>query len=166
MTSSLTSDLRRSRWTILAMVVAVACLAIALAACSSGRGGAAEAELPGHRDATADDLDGNTFVSASVDGHDLVDDTVVTLTFTADTVSANAGCNTMSGGFTIDDGTLTVAPDMAQTAMACPEDLTAQDAWLAQFLQSGPDATFADDVLTLKRDGDEIVLGNGEMKAL
>lgn len=154
------------RWTALAVVVAAICLAVALAACSSGRGGAAEAELPGAPDATVDDLDGRTFLSASVDGHDLVDDTAITLTFTADSISANARCNTMNGSYTIDDGALTIAPNMIQTAMACAADLMAQDTRLSGFLQAGPEATFTNDVLTLENDGTTIVLGDSEMKAL
>jgi heat shock protein HslJ len=157
---------RTGPWTVLALVVAAICLAIALAACGSGRGGAARAELPGEPDATLADVDGRTFLSASVDGHDLVADTVIALTFTADSISANAGCNTMSGSYTLDDGTLTVAPNMAQTAMACDADLMAQDTWLAGFLIAGADATFTNDVLTLDHDGTKIVLGDSEMKAL
>jgi heat shock protein HslJ len=74
--------------------------------------------------------------------------TEITLTFTDESVVAVAGCNTITGGFDVDDGVLHVDA-MAQTLMACPDELQTQDEWLAEFLGSEPEARLADDVLTL-----------------
>ena len=84
----------RTTFTLLALS------ALALAACGSDDD-TASGSAP-----TADDLDGTTFESTDVTGRELVADTTVTLAFQADAVSANAGCNTMNGGYTITDGTL------------------------------------------------------------
>jgi heat shock protein HslJ len=138
---------------------------VGLAACGNGRGGEYMAELPAKSELSTSALAGQTFVSADVDGEQLVEDTRITLTFTADTLSADAGCNTMHGSYTIDDDVLKVDA-MVQTLMSCGPTLDAQDQWVAAFLQAGPTATLVHDVLTLEHDGTEVVLGNAEMKAL
>jgi heat shock protein HslJ len=55
----------------------------------------------------------------------------------------------MRAGYEIDDGVLTLDGPMAQTLMACPEELQAQDEWVAAFLGDSPTVALADDVLTL-----------------
>jgi heat shock protein HslJ len=103
----------------------------------------------------AEDLNGKTFASTSVSGHELVTDTVVTLSFEDGTVGANAGCNSLSGGFTIEGGALTIGV-LASTMMACDEALTAQDEWLSAFLSDDPAIGLDGDVLTLE-EGDVTV---------
>jgi heat shock protein HslJ len=93
-------------------------------------------------------LAGMTFESTDVAGHDMVAGTSVTLTFDDDGLAVNAGCNTLFGGVTIDDGTLVVGT-MAQTQMACTEDLMAQDALLVSFLEGGPSVRLDGKTLTL-----------------
>lgn len=97
---------------------------------------------------TTADLDGRELVSVSVDGHDLVEGTVITLSFADGSLSANAGCNTIFGSFDIDDGRL-VAEDLASTAMACADELMVQDRWLTDILAIGS---------TITTDGDSVVL--------
>lgn len=120
----------------------VALSTLALAACGSDDD-TASGSAP-----TADDLDGVTFESVDVTGHEPVADTTISLAFRADALSANAGCNTLNGGYTITDGTLEVAA-MASTMMACTEELMAQDGWLAEFLASRPEIALDGDTLTL-----------------
>lgn len=98
--------------------------------------------------AGAPKLDGRTFVSTDVKGHDLVKGSSVTLTFKDGQLGAHAGCNSMSGKYTIKaDGTLDTG-QMAMTEMACAEPLMAQDDWLAKFLP-GAKVSLADTTLTL-----------------
>lgn len=97
---------------------------------------------------TADDLAGSAFESTAVTGQDLVADTTVILSFEADAIGARAGCNAMSGGYSISDGTLEVST-MASTMMACDDALMAQDTWLNEFLASGPEIALDGDTLTL-----------------
>jgi heat shock protein HslJ len=103
----------------------------------------------GSSDVSADDLDGRTFVADEVTGHTVVEGTEITLTFADEAIVAAAGCNTMRAGYEIDDGVLTLDGPMAQTLMACPEELEAQDEWVAAFLGDSPTVALADDVLTL-----------------
>ncbi|MGW6128401.1 META domain-containing protein [Cellulomonas sp. NPDC055163] len=115
-------------------------LAGVLSACSGAAAGGA-------------DLAGKTFVSTAVAGHELVPGSEVTMTFESDRMSVNAGCNTMSGEATWQDGTLEVAEPLAATMMACPDDLTQQDEWLRTFLTSEP---------LLRLDGSTLELGDSD----
>ncbi len=103
----------------------------------------------------APDLEGHTFLSTGVteDGSDrpLVDGSRLRLTFEDGRLSAQAGCNTMSGGYRTEDGRL-VVEQLAMTQMGCPEELMEQDAWLADLLGGGP---------TVEADGDGLVLTSG-----
>jgi heat shock protein HslJ len=96
----------------------------------------------------AGDLADSTFTSDDVEGWTLVEGTEIQLAFTAESVGATAGCNTMTGSWTISESTLEVGT-MASTLMACEDDLQAQDLWLAGFLEGGPTVALDGDVLTL-----------------
>ena len=115
--------------------VTVLALALALTGCSGG----------------GPDLQGMTFTSTDVRGHELVEGTEVTLAFTEDQISAQAGCNTMTAQASWDDGTLELESPLATTMMACDDALTEQDQWLSQFLESSP---------AINLDGTELILGD------
>jgi heat shock protein HslJ len=133
--------------------------ALTLAACGSDdESPAANDSLPGVGSApTADDLADRSFEATEVTGHELVADSTIELVFTADSVAARAGCNSMNGGYSIVDGTLDVSA-MASTMMACSDELMAQDTWLSEFLSSGPAIALDGDVLTLTGDGASLTL--------
>jgi heat shock protein HslJ len=120
----------------------VALSALAVAACGS------DSDSGSGSAPTADDLAGQAFESTDVTGYDLVEGTTIKLGFEAETLGAQAGCNTQSGGYTITDGALDVSP-MAATMMACDEALMDQDTWLAEFLTSSPEISLDGDTLTL-----------------
>jgi heat shock protein HslJ len=136
--------------TALTLLVASA-LAVA-AACGSDDDSSSSGAAP-----TADDLAGSTFESTEVSGHDLVADSTITLAFEADTLSASAGCNTMNGGYTIEDGDLEVSA-LAMTMMACEDSLMEQDTWLSEFLGSGPTIALDGETLTLSADDTTMTL--------
>jgi heat shock protein HslJ len=98
------------------------------------------------------DVDGREFISTEVVGHQLVEGSTIRLAFEDGSVAANAGCNSMSGGYTFDGDILRVEM-MAMTEMGCDEALMDQDAFLSGFLTSGP---------TVAVDGDEMTLVSGE----
>ena len=98
--------------------------------------------------ATSEALDGRTFVSTEVTGETLVEGSEIRMTFEGSGLSVIAGCNTMGGDYTIEDGTLTAGP-LASTQMACEDDLQAQDAWIAALLEAGSTVTLTDDTLTI-----------------
>jgi heat shock protein HslJ len=108
---------------------------------------------------TAETLDGRTFLSTDVTGQTLVTDTRITLRFEGESLSAVAGCNTMTGGYTLEGDVLKVGA-LAQTRMACEEDLMAQDQWIVELLTGSPKATLAADELTLATDATTVKFGD------
>lgn len=144
---------------------ALALLALAgltLAACGSDDN---ESSSDGGGAPTAEELDGRAFVSSAVDGYDLVEGSEINITFLADSMAVNAGCNSMNGGFEIDEGVLTAGP-FASTMMACDEALMDQDTWLSGFLESLPTIALAGETLTLAGDDTTITLEELQPSAL
>jgi heat shock protein HslJ len=108
---------------------------------------------------TVSDLDGlensGTWTSTNVDGRDLVPGSELTVTFWVDDdgtarISGNAGCNQLSGSYTLTDTTLNVNADMISTLRSC-KGLMKQETWFANFLTSSPQ-------LTLDHSGDPVTL--------
>ena len=97
----------------------------------------------------ADGLDGATYVSTAAQGHDLVEGSSVRLAFEDGRLAVQAGCNTQSAAYAVSDGRLAWSGPPLGTRMACPDDLMAQDAWVAGLLVEGLDATLDGDDLTL-----------------
>lgn len=94
-------------------------------------------------------LDGTTYTSTSVAGHDLVADTTIELGFDDGSMSASAGCNSMFGAYAVTDGTLAWTGEPAGTLIACSDELAAQDQWLIGLLTTGMTATSEGSTLTL-----------------
>ena len=115
--------------------------------------------MPGAEDTAPSALAGLTFVASEVTGaYTIVPGSTITVAFANDgTLSARAGCNYMSGGYTV-DGDRLVLPNMATTAMGCEQALMDQDTWLSAFLASSPTYAYADAVLTLSNGTDTIVM--------
>ena len=104
------------------------------------------------------DLAGRSFTSTDVYGYDLVAGSEVTLAFEADSLAARAGCNTIAGGVSTEDGTLEFDSQAASTMMACDPALMAQDVWLTELLTSSPSLTLEGDTLTVGDDTNGMVL--------
>ncbi len=110
---------------------------------------ASDTTVPGTPTPEEQELSDRTFVSTEVTGHDLVSGTKVTLTFPNPAeLTADAGCNSLGGSFTIEGGALLVS-QMQSTLKGCSAELQAQDEWLSQFLQSNPKIGLSGDTLTL-----------------
>jgi heat shock protein HslJ len=100
-------------------------------------------------DIPAGALQGSTYVSIAAEGHDLVAGSEIRLAFEDGRLAVRAGCNAQSAAYAVTAGRLAwTGPPMA-TRMACPEDLMAQDAWVAGLLEQGLEASLDGDVLTL-----------------
>jgi heat shock protein HslJ len=141
---------------------AIALLAIAgltIAACGS------DDDTSTSDSVSAADLSNRGFESTDVTGHELVDGSEITMNFLDDTVSVNAGCNTMNGRFEIAGDTFT-AEQFAMTMMACPDPLMAQDTWLSEFLASSPTIALDGSTLTFTGDDASITLEEIEPAAL
>jgi heat shock protein HslJ len=116
--------------TLLAVAIAVSVIA-----CSSA----------GAPNPSSASLDGRTFLSTEVQGAILAPGTQIRLAFEDGGLSANGGCNTMGGAYSIDGDRLTTT-QMSMTEMGCDEPRMQQDEWLARFLGN---ATFALDGASL-----------------
>lgn len=129
----------------------VAGLVLVLAVAATGCG---DATTPASGDGTAsgDDLEGRTYTSTEVRGFELVEGTLVTLSFAGGQLGASAGCNAMSGAARWHEGRLDVAGQLATTMIACPADLQAQDEWLAELLTSSPSMSLDGSTLTIGGD--------------
>ena len=104
-------------------------------------------------------------MSTSVEGYTLVEGTQILLTFDATTLGANAGCNQMSGSWSLEDDVL-VVPPMAMTQMACdPPTKMDQDTWLSAVLTSRPTVELDGDTLTITADGATVALVDQEAAA-
>jgi heat shock protein HslJ len=148
------------RWSV---IVATAVVVLSVAACGDDDDSAARDAASSDTEATGDtgstgapaaDADvtaallGGTYAATEVTGWTLVAGSELTLSFAADLVVAEAGCNSMRGGWSVVDGVLAVET-LAATLIGCPDDLQAQDQWLAAFLEGGPAVAVDGDVLTL-----------------
>jgi heat shock protein HslJ len=106
---------------------------------------ASEASVPA---SASDGLDGREFVSTEVEGHDLVADSTIRISFEDGSLSINAGCNTMFGAYTV-SGDVLSAPTMAMTQMACDPALMDQDTWLSEAFSGSPTFALEGDELTV-----------------
>jgi heat shock protein HslJ len=80
---------------------------------------------------------------------------VVSVTFTENGVSVNAGCNSMFGDADLTDGVISLTNDqMATTLMACSEPLIVQDQVLNELFSSTP---------TWSLDGSELTITGSRM---
>jgi heat shock protein HslJ len=100
-------------------------------------------------------VEGRTFLSASVVGHDLVSATRARLAFADGQLRASAGCNSLAAAYSIEDGRLIIGSGgMSMTEMGCEPTLHAQDAWLAELLTSSPSVALT---------GPELILSNSSV---
>ena len=131
---------------------------VVLAGCGSDSDGSASKTTTSKAQATttapagsvdAASLDGKAFTSTSVTGYELVKGTEISLAFEDGRMSANAGCNSMSGEYAVTDGELAWTGPAMATMMGCPDDLQAQDTWLTGLLTDGMKEALDGDTLTL-----------------
>ena len=84
-----------------------------------------------------------------------VADSKLTAIFTADQVSGSAGCNTYSGGYTIDGTTVKIGP-LASTLRACADEaVNVQEQQFLAALQASTTYSQSGNILTLKAAGGE-----------
>jgi len=130
--------------------------AVPLTGCGSEDDSASDASAAEPSAVTADDLDGSSYASTAVVGHELVDGTRVRLSFEDGVLAVSAGCNTMTSAYDVTGDRLAWSGEPAATRMGCLEDVAAQDEWLTSLFQTGVTARLVDDDLELTQD--EVVL--------
>jgi heat shock protein HslJ len=98
------------------------------------------------------DLHGHPWTTDTIiDPHrSLVPGSTITMHFTENSISANAGCNTIFGGAKVNHTKLAVA-QLASTQKGCVQPLAAQDVWLSAFLSAHPVIERLDGDLWLSR---------------
>ena len=122
----------------------------------------------GEPDNASSDIDGRTFLSTSVtvDGEpmSLVSGTQLSVRFIGSGITANAGCNTMSGDATIDSGTLVLGDGLAMTEMGCDSPRMEQDAWFADLLAAEPSVALDGSTLTLESKGTLVTMSDEKVE--
>lgn len=89
-----------------------------------------------------------TYRVSSLSGHSSTTTEAISLSFNGKQLSATAGCNTMTGTYSI-DGTL-LKVQLTSTLMACsPASVMDDETWLANFLQLAPTITVDTDQVLL-----------------
>jgi heat shock protein HslJ len=114
---------------------------------------------------SAASLAGRWFVAdaSGVDGRALVDGTQLTMRFTAEELSASAGCNTLTASYRIDESATLVVDQIGATAMGCDAPRHQQDEWLSSFLQSRPTVAIEAATLVLSGGSARITLTDREV---
>jgi heat shock protein HslJ len=140
--------------------LAAVCLVTSVLALTSCDDSEPRVDVGGLAQAPADlsQLEGGAWVADNVVDPDvsLVPGTQIEMRFQSDTLSANAGCNTLAGGASLNGDEL-VASALASTKKACDDTLGQQDAWLSDFLGSRPTIEVLDHDLWLSQDDDTVI---------
>ena len=103
----------------------------------------------GVADALLASLDGRTFVSTSVTGHDLVEGSTLSVAFEDGRVAVNGGGNVQGSQAVLEGTTLRFAHPPISTRMWPGEELQAQDDWISEIFLSGVDVALEGPDLTL-----------------
>jgi heat shock protein HslJ len=139
-------ELRVDMARIPAMYAAVLTGCLGLVACGGSAANEGEVSL--------EQLNGVQYSSTAISEagvpRPLASEAPITITFTEDGISANAGCNTLFGSVSISDNTLIVNQAIASSMMMCEEALMNQDEWLTSVLTGSPQVFVNDDGLTLQ----------------
>lgn len=103
----------------------------------------------GVADALLASLDGRTFVSTSVTGHDLVEGSTLSVAFEDGRVAVNGGGNVQGSQAVLEGATPPFANPPISTRMWPGEELQAQDDWISEIFLSGVDVALEGPSLTL-----------------
>jgi heat shock protein HslJ len=171
---------------LFALIVALVAVAASVAACGTGdaanatsapaatpaapdaastSGDAASAATGPAVPATKAQLIGRSYTAREAYGHTLAPGSTLTLQFEPAYLAASAGCNQISGAYTLTGGTLTLRRNPAMTQMACDTPLMRQERWLKTWLTSGVQATTNGAALTLTANGVTITFMPGPANA-
>lgn len=131
------------------LLVGLVLVAGGVAGCGSG---SEPDPSPEPSTATRADLDGD-FASVRVEGRTLPDESQLRILFAQDRLSANLGCNAISGGYRFAEGEIRTGVLM-MTQMGCSDEFSKADQWLYRFLS---------DPLRAEVSGDELILSDGDV---
>ena len=95
-------------------------------------------------EAAENTLKGKNVTLEHSDGFEVLDEFEISLGFQEVAFQFDAGCNTHSGEYTLEDDVFQSSALVAATMIGCEEDLMHQDAWLSNFFTSFPNIDFDD----------------------
>jgi heat shock protein HslJ len=78
---------------------------------------------------SAQDLKGTSWSLVEINGQPILEGSAPTLIFDSEGVGGNGSCNTFSGGYTVENGALTIGP-LASTLMFCENFMDQESAYL------------------------------------
>ena len=123
------------------MRITIATALIAAFGLIAGCGGddAENATPPGDRPAATaiGDLDGRSYLVGSVTNRELVPSSTVKIDFEDGRVGVNAGCNSISFPYELNDARIEATGPAVSTMMGCEPPLQEQDEWLTEFFTAG-----------------------------
>jgi len=95
-------------------------------------------------------LDGSSWDSTSIVGHELVGDTRLSFTFDDGHLAWNAGCNTTTTDYAVDEADRLALEGVATTtSKSCGDVGNDQDRWFGSLLSSDPEIEVEGNTLTL-----------------
>jgi heat shock protein HslJ len=112
---------------------------------SGSTGGAGESSQV----ATQESLDGLSFTATEARGAEITPKSTLTVSFAGERVSVDAGCNSISGNYSIeDDGE--IQSFMVTTMMGCPPAVQDLEVFATELFRQGAIATQSGDTLELE----------------
>ena len=97
--------------------------------------------------ATSDSLDGRTFVATTGRGVEITEDDALTISFEGDSMSVDAGCNSIGGNYSLDDGEIQAF--LSSTLIGCPPKQAELEVFVSELLRQEAVTTLDGDELTL-----------------
>ena len=99
--------------------------------------------------ATQESLDGLSFTATEARGADITPKSTLTVSFAGERVSVDAGCNSISGNYSIeDDGEM--QSFMVTTMMGCPPGIQDLEVFATELFRQGAVVTQSGDTLELE----------------
>jgi len=104
----------------------------------------------GSQGGTQADLTGKVWVLTDLGGKPPIQDTAITIEFTAaGQLGGSAGCNNYNGSYTTSGSSITIKPNIATTMMACEQPVMDQEAAYLKALPTAKSFSVKADQLTL-----------------
>jgi heat shock protein HslJ len=94
-------------------------------------------------------LEGSSWILSELNGQTVLDDPLVTLSFTNGQLNGSDGCNRYGGSYTVQGSQITVDKDIFSTLMACEEGIMQQASAFLNALTSAVQYEIKDDQLSL-----------------
>lgn len=142
-------------------------LSVSLVACGGSDGSGddpsgASPDAPSQADggaATPDSLDGRTFTATDAKGVTITEDVPLEIAFDGSDVSVDAGCNSLSGNYSLTEGEIQAF--LVTTEMYCGEKKAELEVFVSELLRQGATVRLEDNELNLEgKNGTSLALAD------